>query len=108
MSLQIFIDWVFVIGCAILIVAPFPPFERKRVRARWAIAAIVCMGLLGVAKGVVCLTFDAGWHGFTRSQSWLIDDLVRWLYDGFAAGIIVALLFSGQLRGTKRDINHAT
>ena len=104
MSIQIILDWALVIGCAFLIVAPFPPLERKRDRTRWAKAVLVCIGILGVAKGIACLSLDAGWYVFSESRRYLIDDGVRLVYDGFALGAIFALILSGQLRGTKRDL----
>jgi hypothetical protein len=104
MSIQIIIDWVFVIGCAGLIVAPFPPFERKRDRTRWAKVLLVCIGILGFAKGVACLSLDAGWYVFSESHRYLIDDTFRLVYDGLALGAFFALILSGQMRGTKRDL----
>lgn len=104
MNIQIIIDWALVICCAFLIVGPFPPFERKRIRTRWAKAILVCVGILGVAKSMACLSLDAGWYVFSESQRYLIDDAVRLVYDGFALGAIFALILSGQLRGTKRDL----
>jgi len=104
MSIQIITDWVFVIGCSGLIVAPFPPFERKRSRTLWAKVLLVCIGILGVAKGIACLSLDAGWYDFSASHRYLVDDTVRLVYDGFALGAVFALILSGQLRGTKRDL----
>jgi len=53
---------------------------------------------------MACLSLDAGWYVFSESHRYLIDDVVRLVYDGFALGAIFALILSGQLRGTKRDL----
>jgi hypothetical protein len=99
MSIQIIVDWVILLGCTFFI---FIPLEKKRIRARWANLVFVCSGLVGVAKGIICLFLDMNWISVSHKNFYLIDTTLRLVFDGFLLGVIFTLMFSGQLRGAKR------
>jgi hypothetical protein len=88
----IFIGWVLVF-----------PLQKSRVRARWAKAAFIIAGLLGIAMGVLNVLLDIHW--FDRSYVHTVHVVLRFI-DGLLLGFIFSLILSGQFRGTKRDENH--
>jgi hypothetical protein len=100
MNNQIIVDLAFVIGGVCWI---FIPFERKRVRAQWAKAVFVSMGILGFVKGITCLFLDAHWSDFSEVNHNLIDNVIRFMYNGFFLGVVLSLILSGQFRGVKKQ-----
>jgi hypothetical protein len=91
-----------IIGCAIF---AFIPFDRRRVRARWANCTIGICSVIGIARGVGDLAIGFGWLEF-GSQAYRLLDCNYYLTGGLLLGFLFSLIFSGQLIGKKRDTNH--
>ena len=98
MSMIIIIDWVFIAGSAYL---AFVPFDKKRIRARWANATFVLCAVVGLSKGVVGLAHHKGWLAPNGVAANRVDDYL-YLAGGVVLGLMLSLFFSGQLEGIKR------
>ncbi len=100
MNPRIVIDFIIIAGCAIL---GFAPFDKKRIRARWAKLAFGIIAVIGIAKGVVMLARDLSWFTLGSEAGRLLDAT---LYEvgGVILGFLFSLILSGELTGTKRDL----
>ena len=81
----------------------YAPFEKKRIRARWAKSIFAISAIIGIAKGVFGLARDSGWlvlgsETGRRLEGWL------GMVSGLLLGFIFSLILSGQLSGTKRVV----
>jgi len=86
---------ILIAGCVYL---AFIPFDKKRVRARWAKSVFAICAVAGITIGMFGLASVMGWFMAGRLlQSYL--DMVGGLFLGF----IFSLIFSGQLSGIKRE-----
>jgi hypothetical protein len=99
MNTLIVFDSIKTICCVILI---FVPFDRKRVRARWAKLVFFICGIVGTGRGVFCLAWDLGWFSLGREINHRLDVLLYHFVDGLILGFLLSLIFSGQLTGIKR------
>jgi hypothetical protein len=105
MKTQILVDWVFIIGS---VWWAFIPFQKKRVRASWAKAVFVSMGVFGFVKGISCLILDTHWQDFSETNRDLIGNVIRFMSNGFFLGAVLALILSGQFLGVKRQPSDQT
>jgi len=100
MDSSIIVDCIIIAGCAI---SGFVPFDKRRIRVRWAKLAFGIIAVIGIAVGVMRLAWDLGWFTLCSASGRLLD---YFLYVG--NGVILCFLFllilSGQLSGTKRDL----
>jgi len=103
MNINIVIDCIFIGG---FLFYAFVPFDKKRIRARWAKAVFLVSAVIGIAKGVVGLAWDMGWFALGTEASRRLD---AWLYmaGGLLLGFIFSLIFSGQLVGMKKSPNNS-
>jgi hypothetical protein len=87
------IDCILIVGFGCLV---FIPFDKKRVRARWAKSVFVICAILGIAKGVVGLVWDTEWFVLGNEAG------RRHFYlSGLLLGFLFSLILSGQLKGTE-------
>jgi len=100
MNSGIVIDFVFIVGCAIL---AFAPFDKKRIRAGWAKLAFGIIAVIGIARGVVGLAWDLGWFTLGGEAGRRLDGGV-YMVEGVILGFLLSLFLSGQVSGTKRDL----
>ena len=100
MKASIAIDCIFIAGFTYY---GFVPFDKKRMRAGWAKLVFLISAFIGVAKGAIGLAWDMGWFALDVKANWLLNSL---LYgdSGLLLGLILALILSGQLSGTKRVV----
>ena len=98
MNIPVALDCIFIAGFALYCLAPF---EKKRIRARWAKLVFIVCSVLGIAKGVVGLAWDLNWFSLGSDASRLLDSS-RSMVSGLLLGFIFSLIFSGQLLGKKR------
>jgi hypothetical protein len=91
----VILDCIIIAGCLFLL---FIPLEKKRVRARWANYLLIATGLIGIAVHLVQFMLDMQWLLLGKNA-----DLILRFVDGILVGFLLALLFSGQLSGTKRQ-----
>ncbi|HSY20278.1 MAG TPA: hypothetical protein VK815_18175 [Candidatus Acidoferrales bacterium] len=97
-------DIATIIDCNIIaagVLFGFAPFDRQRVRAGWAklafglIAPIwIAVGAFRLASDMAC--FQLGDDAFNRLNSYVSSA------GGLVIGVVLALVLSGQFRGTKR------
>jgi hypothetical protein len=100
MNMSIVIDCIIIAGCAYL---AFIPFDKKRIRARWAKLAFAICAVSGIARGVIGLAWDSNWIRLGNDAGRLFDDYL-YMGSGVILGFIFSLILSGQLRGSKRDM----
>jgi hypothetical protein len=98
MSTIIIIDWIVIAGSACL---AFVPFDRKRIRARWANATFALCAVVGVSRGVVGLAHHKGWLAPDGVAADRVDAYLS-MAGGVLVGLILSLFFSGQISGIKR------
>jgi len=98
---NIVINCVIIAGCAFLGFVPF--FDKKRIRADWAKLVFGIIAVIGIAKGVVRIAWDL--HCFTLGgeASHRLNGSLQ-MAGGVILGFLLALILSGQLSGTKRDL----
>jgi hypothetical protein len=97
-------DIAIIINCCIIaagVLLGFTPFDKKRVRARWAKLAFGIMAVIWTAVGVVRLAwnldcFQLGPDAFVR-----VNDYVC-IATGMVIGVALALILSGQFFGAMR------
>jgi hypothetical protein len=89
-----------IIGFAIL---AFAPFDRRRIRARWANCVFGICSIIGIARGVACLARSSDWFALSSQASRRFDSYYD-LVGGLLLGFLFSLIFSGQLSGTKRAV----
>ena len=79
------------------------PLDRSRLRAAWAKAAFVIVGVVGVLLTGTKLLVALSWVVPSRESSETIHQ-ARALLCGLALGLILALVLSRQLAGSKRSV----
>lgn len=92
------LDWVIITGCVFLI---FYAFDNRRIRARWASCILIASGLIGVAAHVLSLMLDMHWLMLSRQADYGFH-VGYFTVNGIILGWLFALIFSGQLSGSKR------
>jgi hypothetical protein len=78
------------------------PLYGSRVRAGWAVALFVIVGIVGVMVAGTKLLVLGGWIVPSRVTAGRIHQ-ARVLFCGFAVGAILALILSRQLFGSTRQ-----
>jgi hypothetical protein len=78
----------------------FVPFDRKRIRVRWAKIIFILVSIIGIARSVVGLAWDLGWFSLGGIGSRILDRLIA-MAGGLLLGFLFSLIFSGQLTGKK-------
>jgi hypothetical protein len=89
----------FLFGTVVFVaIACVAPFARKRVRARWAKAVFVVIGLTGATDYGLTLAREMRWFtlGFPKM------DFLLLCLDALVIGMFLALTLTGQLFGKKR------
>ena len=77
------------------------PLDRSRLRAGWAKALFVTIGIVSVVLSVTNLVLIERWVVPVKETARTIHEVNRML-DGFALGLIFSLILSRQLFGSKR------
>jgi hypothetical protein len=101
MKTSMILDSIQIIGFAILL---FAPFDKKRVRARWANMVFILGSIIGIAKGTIGLAWDLGWFALGSEASGRLDRYLA-MIGGLLLGFLFSLIFSGQLTGKKQPPN---
>ena len=78
------------------------PLDQSRLRAGWAKTLFVLIGIAGVLVSVTNLLLIERWIVPAKETVRSIHEVNRVL-DGYALGLIFALILSRQLRGSKRS-----
>jgi hypothetical protein len=91
-------DSIFVAGFTLL---AFAAFNRRRTRARWASILFASTVILGLAYSITCLMLDTRWIALGTDAYRKVSDLLHYA-GGLVMGLLISLLASGQLGGTKR------
>jgi hypothetical protein len=83
----------------------FVPLSRKRQRARWAKLLFVAVGVLGLGYIAASVGSERGWFVLTHSA---VEPFLRLLQftRGLLIGLLLALLFSGEVLGKKVHGKH--
>jgi len=97
MNVSLILDCVQIIGFAILF---FAPFDKKRIRAKWAKTVFILGSVIGIGRGVVGLSWDFGWLSLGSREMRDYD-----VIGGLLLGFLFSLIFSGQLSGKKQPSN---
>jgi hypothetical protein len=98
MNTHVVLDCIFIVGFATY---AFIPFDKKRLRARWAKVVFIVSAVIGIARGMVGLAWDLNWFVLgSEASRWL--DSYLYMVGGLLLGFIFSLIFSGQLVGAKR------
>jgi len=100
MNYSVINDCIIIAGCAIL---GFGAFDKKGIRAGWAKLAFGIIAVIGIADGVVKLSWDLGWLTLGSKAGRVLDDYL-YMVGGVIVGFLFSLILSGQLTGTKRDL----
>ena len=90
------------IALAASIIFALVPFFRSRLRAGWANAIFITVGIVGVLVAGTELVIALRWIVPARETIRTIHQ-TKGLLCGFALGLIVALILSQQLIGSKRN-----
>lgn len=90
---DIWLASLIIVVCAIL---AFIPLDKSRTRARWAKTLFLCVAAVGIFMGICEILIHT--H-VIRSEP-----LHRSMHSlrGFCIGLLVALVVSGQLKGSKK------
>jgi|ERR1035438_1310337 hypothetical protein len=102
MNTHIIIGSIQIIGFAIL---AYAPFDRRRVRARWANFTFGICSVVGIVRGVADLARGFDWLALTSQASRRFDSYYD-LAGGLLLGFLFSLFFSGQMSGKKQDMKH--
>ena len=96
------------VGLAASVVFLLIPMGRSRSRAAWANALFVTVGIVGVLVSGTKLLLILDWIAPSTATAGTIQQ-ARVLLCGFAVGLIVALILSRQLIGSRIEHrqNHA-
>lgn len=78
----------------------FLPFSKKRIRAGWSKSAFCSCAFLGICAGSLRLAEDVNWMKLTGDAAQLFH-AYAYMAEGVILGLLLALIFSGQLKGTK-------
>jgi hypothetical protein len=103
MNSFIILEGIQIAGFAILF---FTPFEKKRIRARWAKLVFILSSLIGIAKGSIGLAWDLGWFSVSSKGGQVLQSYLS-MTGGLLLGFLFSLIFSGQLTGKKQPPNTA-
>ncbi|MGA2029732.1 MAG: hypothetical protein ABSG87_06645 [Verrucomicrobiota bacterium] len=98
----VILDCVIFAGSACIICFPL---DKKRIRARWANFLFVATGLIGILVHVVWLAYDMRWIMLDGNAGSAIRMELHFV-NGILVGFLLALIFSGQLRGIKRPVEN--
>jgi hypothetical protein len=79
------------------------PLDRSRVRASWAKAILVTVGMVGVLVTATNSLMVLQWFVPSPEAAKIIHQ-TKTLAEGFAVGLIFALVLSRQLVGSKQGI----
>ena len=76
-------------------------FDKSRTRERWAKLAFAVCGVIGILCGVVVMAWLNGRFALGKNDA---IQLERYLSfgRGLVIGLLLSLIFSGQLMGAKR------
>lgn len=100
MNIAIFSDCGIIVSGVLL---GFAPFDKKRVRARWAKLAFGIMAVIWTAVGGVRLAWNLDCFQLSPEAFVRVDDYVC-IATGMVIGMVIALALSGQFVGVKRVV----
>jgi hypothetical protein len=94
------LNFIEIAGCASYALLPF--INRKRKRARWGTLTVLFNGLFGLVVASVDLALRESWLMVSTHAHYFIDAYLR-SAGGIFLGVSLALIFSGQLFGARRE-----
>ena len=100
MHSDIFAYCLVIISFAWIAILPF--VQKKPVRARWAKISMCLCGVVGLVNAIISLILHVGWVVVSSHTAHQIHGYLLVL-SGLFLGILLSLIISGQLKGTKQE-----
>jgi hypothetical protein len=88
-----------IVGCSALF--GWHAFDKTRVFAQWAKTVFIIFAIIGVTTGLCGMARDIGWFALSEECNRVLGNSLA-LGRGSLLGLLVALILSRQLIGTKR------
>ena len=82
------------------VIFAFVPFDRERIRERWAKWVFAAGATIGIVDGATELAWNLAWFELNSEASSQLGGLLSF-GRGMFLGLILSLVFSGQLTGKK-------